>query len=371
MKTTKHIYIIFRMDDYSAISNTNLELKILEIFQKKKVRITFGIIPFVCAGDQKKPSKQNLIPLTCEKREILKTKIESGVLDIALHGYSHQVNSSKEPSEFAGLDYDSQIEKLTKGKDALEELTGTVVKTFIPPWNKYDKNTLQALEALHFTTLSAGWKGTVNKKSKIRFIPATCDLNLLPDAVRDARAASDDQPLIVVLFHHYDFIELDDKRGNVSLQKLSDLLDSLISEKDLRIISINQASENIHDLSANRFFILDQWRSTERFLPNVFREKKPVLFYHEVDVLPKTRLKVCIYHAIIMALFIVGAFTIAFLYFPISQVFAKTITYGCVLFTLGVFLYVFKNRKFSPKEFKASSAAIGTCVGFLSGYLML
>lgn len=370
MKKNKQIHIVFRMDDYSAISNTELELKVIDLFQKKKVGITFGVIPFVCAGDERETSSQNLIRLTREKGDILKTKIESGFLDIALHGYSHQVNTSKESSEFAGLDYDSQVERLSKGRHALEEMTGTLVKNFIPPWNQYDKNTLQALEELGFKILSAGWTGVVEKESKIRFVPATCGLNTLRDAVKAARTSFDEQPLIVVLFHQYDFIELKDKRGNISLQELSDLLDWLSSQRDLRLMSINQVDEFIADLSAHRFFMLEQWRSVERFLPLMFREKKPIMLYHEAGVLSKTRFKVGIYYGIIGVLVAIGAFIIGLWFFSLSPLFAKTVTYGCILAMVGVIVYAFKDMEVSPKGLMASLAAIGACTGIVSVYLL-
>ena len=42
----RHINVIFRFDDYSALSSTDLELKIIDIFRKNKASVTFGVIPF-------------------------------------------------------------------------------------------------------------------------------------------------------------------------------------------------------------------------------------------------------------------------------------------------------------------------------------
>ena len=171
----RQIYVVFRMDDYSAVSDTGLELRILDLFEKKQVGITLGVVPFVCAGDQKDPTAQSLIALPHEKAELLKAKLKAGFLDIALHGYAHQTNDvSDGPSEFAGVDYAAQVEKLKEGRRFLEQVTGHSVECFIPPWNSYDLNTLRALEEAGFEILSAGWKGVAAGESKIRFLPATC-----------------------------------------------------------------------------------------------------------------------------------------------------------------------------------------------------
>ena len=283
----KRIYIVFRMDDFSALSDTGLEMRILDLFEKKQIGITFGVVPFVCAGEQRDPVTQDLIPLPPKKSEMLRTKIDVGCLDVALHGYSHQTHDPDELSEFVGFDYAAQLKKLVEGKQRLEEVIGYPVEIFIPPWNSYDLDTLRALELAGFKILSAGWKGVAANESNIRFLPATCHLDAIEDAVEDARLSSDKQPVIVVLFHHYDFKEFNDPRGNLTLEAFSDLLDRLKEQKDLRLVSIAQANKAIVDLGAKRFLALERWREMERLLPKAFREKKPVLLYHEVIVLHK------------------------------------------------------------------------------------
>ncbi len=371
MMVDKQIYIVFRMDDYSAVSDTGLELNIIELFQEKKIGVTFGVVPYVCAGSERDPSPQELIALSPEKVNILGTKMSSGFLDVALHGYSHQTNGSNEPSEFVGLDYATQVKRLSRGKRLLEEMSGKPVQSFVPPWNQYDHNTLRALEALEFTTLSAGWKGVVNKESKICFVPATCSLKNLRDAIKAARTSSDQQPLIVALFHHYDFTESKDKRGNMSLQSLSDLLDWLALQKDLRFISISQANKVIADLSAQRFLMVERWRSVERFLPSKLREKKPVLLYHEASVLLNTRFKLGIYYGLIALLFAISALSIGLWLFPLSAFLAKVLMYGSILLTVGVIVSAFKNQEVSPKGLIASLSAVGFCIGIASVYLLL
>ena len=105
----KQVNVVFRFDDYSARSSTEMELRIIDAFRKNESSITFGVIPFVCAGDAHDPSPQDIVPLTSKKGEILKTGFEEGILDIALHGYSHQTIKAEHRMEFSSLDYNIQV----------------------------------------------------------------------------------------------------------------------------------------------------------------------------------------------------------------------------------------------------------------------
>ncbi len=252
----KQVNVVFRLDDYSACSNTDMELRIIDAFRKNDACITLGVIPYVCAEDIHDPSAQDVIPLTSMKGDILKNGVNEGILDVALHGYSHQTISAKQWTEFSGLDYNSQVERLAKGKKFLEGMIDTAISTFVPPWNRYDLNTLRALEKLGFSTLSANNKiGQVTEACKLNFLPYSCNLSKLRHAVKASRTSSDTQPVIVVLFHEYDFKEIDEKRGSITYQEFYELLNWLKSQRHVRLLSISQATQVINDLSAKRFLM--------------------------------------------------------------------------------------------------------------------
>ena len=246
------VNVIFRYDDYSANSVTDAELKIIDIFRKHGIPITFGVIPFKVTGDPEDPSPRDLIPLDSVKREILKRGYEEGILDISMHGYSHQTNSSEYLSEFANLDYKEQVKKLSAGKEYLQNITGATVTAFLPPWNTYDLNTLSALEQSGFTILSANKKGLAVKGSNLHYLPVSCDLTELKDAVKAARKSSDNQPLIVALLHDYDFMDFNDVIGVLTFREFFELIDWVDAQEDVNILSISQASGIIEDLSADR-----------------------------------------------------------------------------------------------------------------------
>lgn len=259
-----------------------MELRIIDVFRKNEASITLGVTPFICVGSVNDPSPKDIAPLTLIKGDILKNGFKNGILDIALHGYSHQTISANIRTEFSGLDYNSQVERLAKGKKFLEGMINAPVTTFVPPWNRYDLNTLRALEELGFSTLSASIKkGEATEDSKLIFLPASCDLLRLRDAVKSARTSSDNQPVIVVLFHAYDFKEIDEMRGSITYQEFSDLLNWLKSQKDVRLLSISQATKVINNLSANRFLINKGKYALSTLLPSSLQEEESLTLYQE------------------------------------------------------------------------------------------
>lgn len=253
---TKQVNVVFRFDDYSAYSNTDMELRIIDAFRKHEACLTIGVVPYACADDIHDPSAQEVIPLPSIKEDILKNGLHDGIVDVALHGYSHQTISTEQWTEFSGLDYNSQIKRIAKGKKFLEGMIDKPVTTFVPPWNRYDANTLRALETLGFSTLSADNKRRkVTQACKLNFLPYSCNLYRLRDAVKKSRISSDPQPVIVVLFHEYDFKEINETRGRITYQEFYKLLHWLTSQKDVRLLSISQATQEINDLSAKRFLL--------------------------------------------------------------------------------------------------------------------
>ena len=253
---SKHVNVIFRFDDYSAVSNTQMEQKIINAFREHQACLTIGVIPYACAEDIHDPAVQDVIPLPLIKGDILKMGLHDGIVDVALHGYSHQTISTAQWTEFSGLEYNSQIQRLAKGKKFLEGMIDAPVNTFVPPWNRYDANTLRALETLGFSTLSADNKrrdGILS--SKLNFLPYSSNLFRLRDAVKTSRISPDPQPVIVVLFHEYDFKEINEKRGRITYQEFYELLNWVTSQEDVRLLSIRQATQKLHDLSARRFLM--------------------------------------------------------------------------------------------------------------------
>lgn len=268
----KVVHVIFRYDDFSFSSPTEMEEEIIAVFKKHDIPLTISAIPFIASQDVLDPSPQSFLPLQKDKVAILRQGHKGGIIDIALHGHTHQSMYSDRRSEFAGLGRAVQLEKLTSARSYLEQTVGVRTQVFVPPWNAYDLDTLAVLEELGFTTLSADCRGLAPKDSALAFVPATCALHQLKNAIRTARKSTDTQPIIVVLFHIYDFLEHDALRGRLSLGMLDALLAELTALDDVRVLSITQAVASRLDLSSRRFSQAKMIRKLKKFSPPFSKE---------------------------------------------------------------------------------------------------
>jgi len=357
----KKINVVFRFDDPSALSSTETEIKIIDAFREHNASITFGVIPFICAGDVKVTTPCNVVPLGPKKGKLLKKAVKEGVLDIALHGYSHQTIDTKEKREFRGLDYNSQLEKLTKGKKQLEKMIGVSPTTFVPPWNQYDSNTLKALEVLGFSTLSAAISRKAAYNSKLNFLPFTADFLELHDAVQEARTSKNKQPLIVVLLHAYDFIEADAQRGIFSFRDFNNHLDWLKSQTDIRILSIAQVIKEIKDLSGKRLQLANKNHTLEIMLPSFLKESK--LLYQESPHVGKTILKIILLYLIITVIGILFSYFVGCLVFRKFTNIMTICVYGITIITIVIILYAIKDLYLHYKELVGISIFIGFAIG--------
>lgn len=361
----KKINIVFRFDDFSAKSNTEIELKIINAFKKNKWQFTVSPIPFVNDGNQHDFSKQNTIPLPQSKGDILKDAINEKIIDIALHGYSHQV-AIEQNNEFAGLSYQAQVEKLKKGKKLLENLTNIKIKTFVPPWNSYDLNTLKALEDLHFLTISADRERVGNKNSNLIFLPYTCQLPELLEAIKESRKDYDSKPSIVVMFHEYDFKEIDKRRGVVTFQEFQKLLYYLKNQKDINVLSIGQITKKYNDFTPEQFVLTHRIYMINKFLPSFLRTQLHITHYQfQYNAYIYSLIKVFIIYLILFALSIITFRFIGTLVNNWSKSLFKIGLLISIISTICLLIYVFQNLIFGQMGLILSIIATGCSVGLL------
>jgi hypothetical protein len=252
---SKQIRVVFRCDDASATSDAGMEARLIEAFRDHHMCCLWSVIPF---------------PLPTGKAELFGDAARAGVLEIALHGYAHKMNGI---SEFAGLSYEDQLQKIQKGKESLE--TGLrlsiPVSVFVPPWNSYDDNTLRALEATHFHCLSASVLGGANSSTALAFLPCTCPIAAIRDAVIAARAALDPNPVIVALFHASDFREISGERGVLTFDQFIDTLQWLARQQDVRVVP----TSGVPDASSERYLANHRIQMGQRWLPRRLQAHMP------------------------------------------------------------------------------------------------
>lgn len=272
------IRIVFRYDDCSARSSLAVERGLVDAFARCGAQVTIGIIPFVCAGDQRDPGAQPRLPLPSAKAAFLERSAAEGHVEIALHGHRHQCWSAQVLGEFAGLPLQEQRARLREGRSELEARTQARVLTFIPPWNAYDAETLRAMEATGLRCLSASLRGPFPRYSPVTWLPHTCWLQGISQAVSVSRILRSWRPVIVIGLHDFDFVESGRSEGWIRLPDFSALIGRLAAEPDVRFCSIGQLCESGNTLPPTGLRPYGCWRRAFRRFPWHYRR----LFEHQV-----------------------------------------------------------------------------------------
>lgn len=251
----KRVTLVFRYDDFSSDSPDEVEEKLIDAFAQNQMPCTLGVIPFVTTGSFRDPTPCESQPLSEAKVKMLKRGIKNGAVDISLHGCYHRTTRPQSPhTEFAGLPEEAQIEKISMGKDFLEDLLGIPVTVFIPPWNSYDVNTVVALEKTGILCLSANRAGMVSQGRSLKYLPITIELPDVRRAVDEARRSDDPAPIVAVLMHPYDFKESGDSRGKIDATDLQGELSWLSRQDDVDVLSISELANQSADLGPDRFW---------------------------------------------------------------------------------------------------------------------
>jgi predicted deacetylase len=162
--------IVFRMDDICPQMDHPKFERMRKIFDQYDVKPIIGVVP-----DCKDPvlSKSEENP---HFWEMVRQLQESG-WTIAMHGCYHQYVTKKcgllsggFRSEFAGLSYEEQYQKLQYGRDKLRE-HGIETDVFMAPSHSFDKNTVRALKDLGFRCITDGLTARPYTYMGMLFVP--------------------------------------------------------------------------------------------------------------------------------------------------------------------------------------------------------
>jgi peptidoglycan/xylan/chitin deacetylase (PgdA/CDA1 family) len=373
----KRVTVVFRFDDYSETSDTEMEVKLINAFRQRGVCCTFSIIPFICKGSTHDSREQGVIPLSTTKADILKGAVEAGAVELALHGYAHQtIRDTGGWTEFIGLGYDAQFAKLKKGKDFVEQMLAQPVTIFVPPWNSYDSNTAQALGDLGFRCLSAATFGVGEGPSSLKFLPATSDLLQLRQAVEVARRRPDADRLVVALFHAYDFVEADKVQGIMTYQELIELLDWLVSQSDVDVRSMSEVINMDIDLSGRRLAAngsFAQWPDyVPPFMPGLVGVPTGVYLSSDaVDGLAGTKSRLYVgtglFYLVVALAPAVFAFVLGRVVCSRSALLAALARYGVLILLAAALVYGGRNLQLGYRGALVIFGLFGACAGIWAG----
>jgi len=260
---SRTVTVFMRFDDYCATSPPAIEQGLVVALRRTGLRATFAVVPALTEGRYHDPGERGTLPMNEAKLAFLREAVTAGVVDAALHGWNHRTRVSAPPHrEFDGLDPAVQMDVIGKGAALLQTWTGAAPTVFVPPWNRYDNATLDALAAHGFRCISAHRYGTVGTQP-LMFAPITIEMPDLRTAVAAARQAANSDPVIGVLMHPYDFHESGDARATMTLESFGRELDWLVAQPDVRVVSIAQlaaanATMDAERYRANRPHVLEQ-----------------------------------------------------------------------------------------------------------------
>lgn len=147
--------IIIRMDDITPDMDWEKFYKVKGVLDKYNIKPLLGIVPD-CKDDLLHFEEPH-----SDFFEVIRGLVREGY-EIAQHGTYHMYETEETGllginpfSEYAGISYDVQYEKIKAGKDILNQ-NGIETDVFMAPGHTFDENTLKALKALDFKALTDG-----------------------------------------------------------------------------------------------------------------------------------------------------------------------------------------------------------------------
>lgn len=160
---TPRIIVMFRNDDPSALSDLEHEREIFALFERAGVPQTLGLVPHMTVSNVRDPhgSGEKALDENPEMAAFLKNYLATSGSEAALHGFTHRTSRRSQPVrreyfEFRELSVDEQEKMIRTGTDTVERALGVRPRTFIPPWNRFDAQTVVACARAGYERISAG-----------------------------------------------------------------------------------------------------------------------------------------------------------------------------------------------------------------------
>lgn len=172
MLTSRYIY---RMDDITATMNWSQFWKYTHLFRENGVTPLLGVVP-----DNRDP-KLMVDRENPEFWQTVRDLVAQGLVEIAQHGFQHLYETHAfgllgrrygfaQQSEFAGLPYERQLDKIRRGQAILRE-HGIDTDVWMAPSHSFDAITLRALRDSGFRALTDGIALYPFRRHELLFIP--------------------------------------------------------------------------------------------------------------------------------------------------------------------------------------------------------
>jgi peptidoglycan/xylan/chitin deacetylase (PgdA/CDA1 family) len=236
------IRVAIRFDDPSETSQHDIEDAVIDSLARHGLSATFAVIPFRRIGHR-------LQALSAARAARMMVAQRAGVIEVAQHGYSHEDWTSTTlgiPSEFLGKSVTEQLSDIQVGLNHLRTLFNGGISGFVPPWNKYDVATADAILAAGFRYVSAEWR-TRHERQALLCIPRTCQMTELKGQIHAARRLGKLDLVIVAVMHHYDFFESGEANAKLGLAQFDKLMTWLVAQADVQVQTLGQLAQDSAD----------------------------------------------------------------------------------------------------------------------------
>lgn len=250
-----NIALIVRYDDFfspepnvrSTQELRRTERALARIHQRRNLPAVFGVVPAGIVDGRDESATIDAMVLACGAGS-----------EVALHGYRHE-NTLTPPrsrlprawarfcqrtrSEFAGLPLEEQDRRIGAGLARLEMHFALPVTTFVPPWNAYDHNTVEACRRHGIRTLSASRAWPVPQAAGMTMVPQTVGADHLEGAVEFALRRR--RPVAVVCVTHvWDFAD-SGQAGYITLEDWDTRLNALAADRRIVVTTLNRIHDSI------------------------------------------------------------------------------------------------------------------------------
>ena len=171
-KINKYTKLLIRIDDVAENMNWKYMDKCEELFDQIKIKPILGVIPLNKDPDLKRFNRRDNF---WEKVSVWQKK----GWEITMHGCNHLYTQKSDKkdifnyggySEFYGLEYKTQLEKIKLGLDEFKK-KNINVRSFFAPNHIYDEDTLKALKNLKIEIVIDGYGLFPFTRNNILFIP--------------------------------------------------------------------------------------------------------------------------------------------------------------------------------------------------------
>ncbi len=164
------VKLIVRIDDVHERMNWDNFQFFTDLLLKRDMTAILGVVP-------KCEDPKLIVSEPAEEFWSHIASLESAGFKISQHGFRHVYDSNGDTmllgntrSEFAGLSYEMQMNRLSYGKRLLEE-KGFSIDTFMAPGHSFDLTTVNCLKELGFKYITDGYNLWPFSLHGLKFIP--------------------------------------------------------------------------------------------------------------------------------------------------------------------------------------------------------